>query len=73
MTALVLILTCTIAGGVLGYVAFWLHQNWDLHVHGSPARVVVVFLSAAGISVFRGVLAGLIVGAALAVFAESAW
>jgi hypothetical protein len=56
-------LLATIIGGLAGYVAFWLRQNWDMSVrHLTPARAVMISLAVAGRSVFRGTLVGLAVG-----------
>jgi hypothetical protein len=60
--ALVVMLLATIIGGLAGYAAFWARQNWDLSVHGNPARAVIISLAVAGRSVFRGTLIGLVVG-----------
>jgi len=65
------ILAATIAGGAIGYAFFWCRQNWDLFVHHSPARVVLIHLSFASDSVFLGTLVGLVIGTAVVVLAEA--
>ena len=72
MSSLLVILAGTIAGSAIGYVLFWLRQNFDFYSHGSPLRGLVASLSIAGESVFRGSLVGLFVGATVAVIAEIA-
>jgi hypothetical protein len=63
VSALIVILLATIIGGLAGYVAFWLRQNWDLSVqHLTLGQGVIISLAVAGRSVFRGTLVGLAVG-----------
>jgi ABC-type branched-subunit amino acid transport system permease subunit len=63
VSELIVMLLATIIGGLAGYVAFWLRQNWDMSVrHLTPARAVMISLAVAGRSVFRGTLVGLAVG-----------
>jgi hypothetical protein len=72
VSSLLVILAATVAGSAIGYALFWLRQNFDFYSHGAPLRGLVASLSIAREFVFRGSLVGLLVGATLAVIAETA-
>jgi hypothetical protein len=70
VSSLIVILIATLIGGLVGYVGFWVRQNWDFSFHGSPVRGLMMSFGFAGQAVFRGTLVGALSGLLIAALAE---